>query len=70
MSELQRLIEIMAHLRSPEGCPWDQEQTHQSLTRCMVEEVSEVLEAIDDNDVVLMEEELGDLLLQLSLIHI
>lgn len=64
MSELQRLIEIMAHLRSPEGCPWDQEQTHQSLTRCMVEEVSEVLEAIDDNDVVLMEEELGDLLLQ------
>lgn len=54
----------MAHLRSPEGCPWDQEQTHQSLSRCMVEEVSEVLEAIDDQDMELMEEELGDLLLQ------
>ena len=54
----------MAHLRSPEGCPWDQEQTHQSLTRCLVEEVSETLEAIDEQDMVLLEEELGDLLLQ------
>ncbi len=64
VSELQRLIEIMAHLRSPEGCPWDQEQTHKSLTRCLVEEVSETLEAIDEQDMVLLEEELGDLLLQ------
>ena len=54
----------MAQLRSPEGCPWDQEQTHQSLTRCLVEEVSETLEAIDDQDMELLEEELGDLLLQ------
>jgi XTP/dITP diphosphohydrolase/tetrapyrrole methylase family protein/MazG family protein len=54
----------MAHLRSPEGCPWDQEQTHQSLTRCLIEEVSETLEAIDENDMELLEEELGDLLLQ------
>ena len=41
VSELQRLIDIMAHLRGPDGCPWDQEQTHQTLTRCLVEEVSE-----------------------------
>ena len=54
----------MSHLRSPEGCPWDQEQTHQSLTRCLIEEVSETLEAIDENDMELLEEELGDLLLQ------
>ena len=57
-------MEIMAHLRSPEGCPWDQEQTHQSLTRCLIEEVSETLEAIDEDDMELLEEELGDLLLQ------
>jgi MazG family protein len=64
VSELQRLIEIMAHLRSPEGCPWDQEQTHNTLSRCLVEEASETLEAIDNEDMVLLEEELGDLLLQ------
>ena len=64
VSELQRLMEIMAHLRSPEGCPWDQEQTHETLTRCLVEEVSETIEAIDENDMELLEEELGDLLLQ------
>jgi XTP/dITP diphosphohydrolase/tetrapyrrole methylase family protein/MazG family protein len=57
-------MEIMAHLRSPEGCPWDQEQTHETLTRCLVEEVSETIEAIDENDMELLEEELGDLLLQ------
>ena len=55
-------MEIMAQLRSPEG-PWT-EQTHQSLTRCLVEEASETLEAIDDQDMELLEEELGDLLLQ------
>ena len=54
----------MAQLRSPEGCPWDQEQTHQTLTRCLIEEVSETLEAIDEEDMELLEEELGDLLLQ------
>jgi len=64
VSELQRLMEIMAHLRGPEGCPWDQEQTHETLTRCLVEEVSETLEAIDEKDMELLEEELGDLLLQ------
>ena len=64
VSEIQRLMEIMAHLRGPEGCPWDQEQTHETLTRCLVEEVSETLEAIDEKDMELLEEELGDLLLQ------
>ena len=64
MSEIQRLREIVFKLRAPDGCPWDREQTHKSLARCLVEEASEVLEAIDDDDPVLMEEELGDLLLQ------
>ena len=64
MSEIQRLRNIVTQLRAPDGCPWDREQTHQTLLRCLVEEVSEVLEAIDNNDFELMEEELGDLLLQ------
>ena len=64
MNEIQRLRNIVTQLRAPDGCPWDREQTHQSLLRCLVEEVSEVLEAVDNNDFELMEEELGDLLLQ------
>ena len=64
MSEIQRLREIVEKLRGPNGCPWDQEQTHQSLVKCLVEEVSETLEAIDLEDYTSMEEELGDLLLQ------
>jgi len=64
VSEIQRLRNIVTQLRAPDGCPWDREQTHHSLLRCLVEEVSEVLEAIDNDDFDLMEEELGDLLLQ------
>ena len=64
VSEIQRLRDIVFKLRAPDGCPWDREQTHLSLSRCLVEEVSEVLEAIDCDDSELMEEELGDLLLQ------
>jgi len=64
VSEIQRLREIVEKLRGPNGCPWDQEQTHQSLVKCLVEEVSETLEAIDLEDYTSMEEELGDLLLQ------
>ena len=64
VSEIQRLRQIVTQLRAPDGCPWDREQTHHSLLRCLVEEVSEVLEAVDNNDFELMEEELGDLLLQ------
>jgi tetrapyrrole methylase family protein/MazG family protein len=59
-----RLVEIMAKLRSPGGCPWDAEQTHDSLKRYMIEECYEVIEAIDNGDDELLKEELGDLLLQ------
>jgi tetrapyrrole methylase family protein/MazG family protein len=55
----------MARLRSPDGCPWDAEQTHATLRRYIVEEVYEVLEAIDEQDPAHLCEELGDLLLQI-----
>ena len=58
VSEIQRLREIVSKLRAPDGCPWDREQTHHSLLRCLIEEVSEVIEAIDNQDDILMEEEL------------
>lgn len=64
MEELTNLKNTVASLREPGGCPWDQEQTHESLTICLVEECSELLEAIDNLDFELMQEELGDLLLQ------
>ena len=57
------LLETVAILRAPGGCPWDREQTHSSLTECLVEECSELLEAIDRNDEAHMVEELGDVLL-------
>lgn len=59
------LIDVMARLRSPNGCVWDIEQTHASLRRYIVEEVYEVLEAIDNRDTEALCEELGDVLLQL-----
>jgi len=58
------LVEIMAHLRSPRGCPWDREQDHRSLRRCLLEEAYEVLEAVDRDDPEALRQELGDLLLQ------
>ena len=61
---LQRAVEVMDRLRSPGGCPWDAAQTHESLTRYLVEETYEVIEAIDTGDRTLLREELGDLLLQ------
>ncbi|WP_134685251.1 bifunctional methyltransferase/pyrophosphohydrolase YabN [Brevibacillus migulae] len=61
------LKEIVAILRSPEGCPWDREQTHQSIRKNLIEEAYEVLETIDDDDPDAMCEELGDLLLQIML---
>jgi len=63
-SALDRAVEVMDRLRSPGGCPWDAEQTHESLARYLLEETYEVLEAIETNDSVLLREELGDLLLQ------
>ena len=61
---LPQLLQIMKALRSPEGCPWDKEQTHQSIKNDALEEVYEVVEAIDNNDAVALCEELGDMLLQ------
>jgi tetrapyrrole methylase family protein/MazG family protein len=58
------LVRIMARLRGPDGCPWDREQTHQTLGRHLLEEAHETLEAIDDGDPERLREELGDLLLQ------
>lgn len=60
----RRLVEVMAKLRSPDGCPWDREQTHQSLARHLLEETYETLETIDNDDVTGLREELGDLVLQ------
>ncbi|MBN1459398.1 MAG: hypothetical protein JXA57_07665, partial [Armatimonadetes bacterium] len=58
------LVEIMARLRGPDGCPWDREQDHRTLRPCLLEETYEVLEAIDREDYDDLREELGDLLLQ------
>jgi tetrapyrrole methylase family protein/MazG family protein len=62
-----RLHEIVRILRSPEGCPWDREQTHATLRKNLIEEAYEVLETIEEDDPVHMCEELGDLLLQVML---
>jgi len=65
--EFAALVETVARLRAPDGCPWDREQTHVSLKRYAVEETYEVLEAIDSGDPSKIEDELGDLLLQVLL---
>lgn len=62
--QFNQIISIMHRLRSPGGCPWDAEQTHESLKRYLLEESYEVLEAIDNGSDELLKEELGDLLLQ------
>jgi tetrapyrrole methylase family protein/MazG family protein len=58
---------IVARLRAPDGCPWDREQTHQSLRRFVIEEAYEVVDALDSGDTGKLAEELGDLLLQVAL---
>jgi tetrapyrrole methylase family protein/MazG family protein len=58
------LVQLMARLRAPDGCPWDRKQTHESLKPYLVEEAYEVLEAIDHTDTARLREELGDVLLQ------
>ncbi|MBQ9974070.1 MAG: nucleoside triphosphate pyrophosphohydrolase [Oscillospiraceae bacterium] len=62
--DVQDLIRVVSALRGPGGCPWDQEQTHASIRRDMLEEAYEVVEAIDQNDPDHLKEELGDVLLQ------
>ena len=66
-SSFEALQNIIAHLRSPEGCPWDREQSHKSLRPFLIEEAHEVLEALDADDPQALYEELGDLLLQILL---
>ena len=66
-SSFESLQETIAHLRAPDGCPWDREQTHESLRPHLLEETYEALEAIDAGDASALQEELGDLLLQIVL---
>ena len=61
---MRDLEQVMALLRTPEGCPWDREQTHESIRRNMLEEAYEVVEAIDEKNPEHLKEELGDVLLQ------
>jgi len=66
-TSLESFQEIVAHLRAPDGCPWDKEQTHESLRRHLLEESYEAIAAIDSGDFDAMREEFGDLLLQIML---
>jgi XTP/dITP diphosphohydrolase len=63
-SQLQRLVEVMDRLRSPGGCPWDAEQTHESLLKYLLEESYEFVDAVQSGNRTDMREELGDVLLQ------
>ena len=67
MYTFEDLKDIMAKLRAEDGCPWDREQTHESLKRRLVEECGEVLEAIDSGDTDNLCEELGDVLFQVMI---
>jgi tetrapyrrole methylase family protein/MazG family protein len=67
LQAMEDLLETMRILRSPEGCPWDKEQTHSSLKKYLVEEAYEVLEAIDSGSSVALLEELGDVLFQVCI---
>jgi MazG family protein len=63
-SAIDELRRTIARLRAPDGCPWDQEQTHATLVRCLIDEVSELIDTIDRLDLPHMREELGDVLIQ------
>jgi XTP/dITP diphosphohydrolase len=63
-SPLDQAVAVMDRLRSPGGCPWDASQTHRSLARYLIEETYETIEAIETDNLALLREELGDLLLQ------
>ena len=64
-ASLEPLLEVMDKLLSPDGCPWDRQQTHQTLKKYLIEETYEVIDAIDEEDMHKLCEELGDLLLQI-----
>ncbi len=65
MSRFAELVEVVRRLRGPDGCPWDREQTPQSLRGCLLEESYETLDALDRDDPADLRDELGDLLLQI-----
>lgn len=67
LNQFDTLVDIIARLRGPGGCPWDREQTHASLREALLEECYEVLEALDEGDAKRLGEELGDLLMQVVL---
>jgi len=66
LGTFQTLVDIVAKLRAPGGCPWDREQTHDSLKRNLLEESYEVIEAIDQGNPAILSEELGDLMVQIA----
>lgn len=66
-TSFESFVEIVAHLRAPDGCPWDREQTHETLRKHLLEESYEAISAIDTGDFTDMREEFGDLLLQIVL---
>ncbi len=66
-TSFEEFLEIVAHLRAPDGCPWDKEQTHSSLRSTLIEEAYEVLDALDKEDTQSLQEELGDLLMNILL---
>ncbi|RLD11323.1 MAG: nucleoside triphosphate pyrophosphohydrolase [Chlamydiae bacterium] len=63
--KFEKLMEVMKTLRDPDGCPWDREQSHESITMGFVEELYEFIEAVEDKDIETMKEELGDLCLHI-----
>lgn len=65
LSQFEKLVEIIARLRGPDGCPWDRQQTHTSLRENLLSECYEVLEALDEGDAKKLSDELGDLLMQI-----
>ena len=67
--DIQPLVDVVKTLRAPNGCPWDQKQTHESLRRYFIEETYEVVDAIDNKDMPNLREELGDVLLQVVFIQ-
>jgi len=67
LSQFSTLVEIIAKLRAPDGCPWDRKQSHASLRENLLEECYEVLEALDEGDAEKLSDELGDLLMQIVL---
>ncbi len=62
--EIDRLVDIVAKLRGENGCPWDREQTHKSIMSCLLDEIYEFFEAVEKDNIQMIKEELGDILLQ------